>query len=102
MKKLTLKKIKVFEIIKWPEMEFKKFNTKFVRSTPKLYAKYVRMVLKVLNLCKIYTKVNANYVRSTLQFNAKYLRSTPNFNAKYVRLALSALTLCKIYAKIQR
>ena len=72
-------------------MEFKKFNLKFVRSKPKFYAKYVRLVLKALNLCKIYAK-----------FNAKYVRSTPKFNAKYVRLALNALNLCKIYAKIQR
>ena len=99
---LKKKKLKAFEIIKWPEMEFKKFNIKFVRSTPKLYAKYVRLVLKALNLCKIYAKFNAKYVRSTLQFNAKYVRSTQNFNAKYVRLALSALNLFKIYAKIQR
>ena len=63
---------------------------------------YVRLALNALNLCKIYAKFNAKYVRSTLKFNAKYVRSTPNFNAKYVRLALNALSLCKIYAKIQR
>ena len=80
-------------------MEFKNFNLKFVRSMPKFYAKYVRVVLKALNLCKIYAKFNANYVRCTLQFNAKYVRSTPNCKAKYVRLALNALNLCKIYAK---
>ena len=80
-------------------MEFKKFKLKFVRSTPKFYAKYVRLVLKALNLCKIYAKLNAKYVRSRLQFNANYVRSTQNFNAKYVRLALNALNLCKIYAK---
>ena len=66
-------------------MEFKKFNLKFVRSKPKFYAKYVRLVFKALNLCKIYAKYNAKNVRSTLKFNAKYVRSTPKFNAKYVR-----------------
>ena len=80
-------------------MEFKKFNPKFVRSKPKFYAKYVRLVLKALNLCKIYDKYNAKNVRSTLKFNAKYVRSTPKFNAKYVRLALNALNLSTIYAK---
>ena len=80
-------------------MEFKKFNLRFVRSTPNFYAKYVRLVLKALNLCKIYAKFNATYVRSMLQFNAKYVRFTPDFIAKYVRLALKALNLCKIYAK---
>ena len=112
VKKLTFWKNtwKTFEIIKWSEMEFKKFNLKFVRSKPKFYAKYVRLVLKALNLCKIYAKFNAKYVRSTLKFNAKYVRSppkfnakyvrsTPNCNAKYVRLALNALNLWKIYAK---
>ena len=63
---------------------------------------YVRLALNELNLCKIYAKFNAKYVRSTLKLNANYVRSTPNFNAKYVRLALNALNLCKIYAKIQR
>ena len=63
-------------------MEFKKFNLKFVRSKPNFYAKYVRLVLKALNLCKIYAKLNAKYVRSTLKFKAKYVRSTPKFNAK--------------------
>ena len=80
-------------------MEFKKINLKFVRSKPKFYAKYVRLVLKALNLWEIYAKYNGKNVRSTLRFNAKYVRSTPNFNAKYVRLALNALNLCKIYAK---
>ena len=62
-------------------MEFKKFNLNFVRSKPKFYAKYVRLVLKALILCNIYAKFNAKYVRSTLQFNAKYVRSAPNLNA---------------------
>ena len=66
-------------------MKFKKFNLKFVRSKPKFYAKYVRLVLKALNLCKIYAKFNAKYVRSMPKFNAKYVRSTLKFNAKYVR-----------------
>ena len=61
-------------------MEFIKFNLKFLRSKPKFYAKYVRLVLKALKLCQIYAKFNAKYVRSTLQFNAK----------------------CMIYAKFQR
>ena len=52
-------------------MDFKKFNLKFVRSTPKFYAKYVRLVLKALNLCKIYATIYAKYVRSTTKFNAK-------------------------------
>ena len=30
---------KTFQIIKWSEMEFKKFNLKIVRSKPKFYAK---------------------------------------------------------------
>ena len=38
-------------------MEFKKFNLKFVRSKPKFYAKYERLELKAMNLCKIYTKI---------------------------------------------
>ena len=102
VKKLTFWKNtwKTFEIIKWSEVEFKKFNLKFVRPKPKFYAKYVRLVLKALNLCKFYAKFNAKYVRSTLKFNAKYVRSTPNCHAKYIRLALNALNLCKIYAKI--
>ena len=50
--------------------------------------KYVRLALNALNLCKIYAK-----------FNAKYVRSTLKFNPKYVRLALNALKLCKTYAK---
>ena len=66
-------------------MEFKKLNLKFVRSKPKFYAKYVRLVLKALNLYKIYAKYNAKNVRSTLKLSAKYVRSTPKFNAKYVR-----------------
>ena len=52
-------------------MEFEKFNLKFVRSKPKFYAKYVRLVLKALILCKIYAKYNAKNVRSTPKFNAK-------------------------------
>ena len=102
VKKLTFlykKTWKTFEIIKWSGKKFKKLNLKFVRSTPKFYAKYVRMVLKALNLCKIYAKFNAKYVTSTLKINAKYVRSTPNFNTKYARLALNALNLCKIYAE---
>ena len=77
-------------------MEFKKFNLKFVRSKPKFCALYVRLLLKALNLCRLYDKFNAKYVRSTLHFNAKYVRSTQKFYAKYVRLALN---LCKIYAR---
>ena len=50
---------------------------------------YVRLALNAMNLCKIYAKFNAKYVRSTLKFNAKYVRSTPKFNAK----------LCKIGAE---
>ena len=60
---------------------------------------YVRLALNALNLCKIYAKINAKYVRFTLKFNAKYVRSTPNFNAKFVTLALNALNLSKIYAQ---
>ena len=37
---------KTFEIIKWSEMELKKFNLKFARSKPNFYAKYVKLVLK--------------------------------------------------------
>ena len=78
-------------------MEFKKFNLTFVRSKPKFYAKYVRLVLKALNLCKIYAKYNAKNVRSTLKFNAKYVRSTLKFNAKYVRSTPKFnAKLCKI------
>ena len=65
-------------------MEFKKFK-------PKLYAKYVRLVLKALNLCKIYAKFNAKYVRSTLKFNAKYVRSTPKFNAKLCKIGVECV-----------
>ena len=72
-------------------MEFKKFNLKFVRSKPKLYAKYVRLVLKALNLCKIYAKFNAKYVRSTLKFNAKYVRPTPKFNAKLCKIGVECV-----------
>ena len=72
-------------------MEFKKFNLKFVRSKPKFYAKYVRLVLKALNLCKIYAKFNAKYVRSTLQFNAKYVRSTPKFNTKLCKIGVECV-----------
>ena len=50
---------------------------------------YVRLAMNALNLCKIYAKFNAKYVRSTLKFNAKYVRSTQKFNAK----------LCKIGAE---
>ena len=49
-----------------------------------------------MNLCKIYAKFNAKYVRSTLKFKAKNVSSTPKINAKKVRLALKALNLCKI------
>ena len=49
---------------------------------PNFHAKYVRLALNALNLCKIYGKFNAKYVRSTLKFNAKYVRSTPKFNGK--------------------
>ena len=69
-------------------MEFKKFNLKFVRSKPKFYAKYVRLVLKALKLCKIYAKYNAKNVRSTQKFNAKYVRSTPKFNAKLCKIGV--------------
>ena len=72
-------------------MDFKKFNLKFVRSKPKFYAKYVRLVLKALNLCKIYAKYNAKNVRSTLKFNAKYVRSTPKFNAKLCKIGVECV-----------
>ena len=72
-------------------MEFKKFNLKFVRYKPKFYAKYVRLVLNAFSLCKIYTKFNAKYVRSTLKFNAKYLRSTPKFNAKICKIGVECV-----------
>ena len=72
-------------------MKFKKFNLKFVRSMPKFYAKHVRLVLKALNLCKIYAKFNAKYVRSTLKFNAKYVRSTPKFNAKLCKIGVECV-----------
>ena len=72
-------------------MEFKKFNLKFVRSQPKFYAKYVRVVLKALNLCTIYAKYNAKNVRSTLKFNAKYVRSTPKFNAKLCKIGVECV-----------
>ena len=72
-------------------MEFEKFNLTFVRSKPKFYAKYVRLVLKALNFCKIYPKFNAKYVRSTLQFNAKYVRSTPKFNAKLCKIGVECV-----------
>ena len=72
-------------------MEFKKFNLRFVRSRPKFYAKYVRLVLKALNLSKIYAKFNAKYVRSTLQFNAKYIISTPKFNAKLCKICVECV-----------
>ena len=63
---------------------------KYVRSELKFNAKNIRLALNELNLCKIYAKFNAKYVRSTQKLNAK----------KYVRLSLIALNLCKIYAKI--
>ena len=72
-------------------MEFKKFNLKFVRSKPKFYAKYVRLVLKALNLCMIYAKHNAKNVRSTLKFNPKYVRSTPKFNAKLCKIGVECV-----------
>ena len=72
-------------------MEFKKFKLKFVRSKPKFYAKYVRLVLKALTLCKIYAKFNAKYVRSTLQFNAIYVRSTPKINAKLCKIGVECV-----------
>ena len=72
-------------------MEFKKFNLKFVRSKPKFYAKYVRLALNALNLCKIYAKFNAKYVRSTLNFNAKYVRSTPKFNALLCKIGVECV-----------
>ena len=72
-------------------MDFKKFNLKSVRSKPKFYAKYVRLVLKALNLCKIYAKFNAKYVRSTLKFNTKYVRSTPKFNAKLCKIGVECV-----------
>ena len=74
-------------------MDFKKFNLKFVRSTPKFYAKHVRLVLKALNLCKIYAKFNAKFVRSTLQFYAKYVRSTPKFNAKLCKIGVECVEI---------
>ena len=58
-----------------------KFNAKYVKSTPKFNANFIRLALIALNLCKIYAKFNAKYVRSTLKFNTK---------------------ICKFYAKIQR
>ena len=72
-------------------MDFKKFNLKFVRSKPKFYAKYVRLVLKALNLCNIYAKFNAKYVRSTLKFNVNYVRSTPKFNAKLCKIGVECV-----------
>ena len=72
-------------------MEFKKFNLKFVRSKPNFYAKYVRLVLKALNLCKIYAKYNAKNVRSTLKLNAKYVRSTQKFNAKLCKIGVECV-----------
>ena len=72
-------------------MEFKKFNLKFVGSTPNFNAKYVRLALNALNLCKIYAKFNAKYVRSTLKFNAKYVRSTPKFNAKLCKIGVECV-----------
>ena len=72
-------------------MEFKKFNLKIVRSKPKFYAKYVRLVLKALNLWEIYAKYNAKNVRSTLKFNAKYVRSTPKFNAKLCKIGVECV-----------
>ena len=52
----------------------------------KFNAKYLRLALNALNLCKIYAKFNAKYVRSTLKFNAKYVKSTPKFNAKLCKI----------------
>ena len=72
-------------------MELKKFNLKFVRSKPKFYAKYVSLVLKALNLCKIYAKYNAKNVRSTLKFNAKYVRSTPKLNARLCKIGVECV-----------
>ena len=72
-------------------MDFKKFNLKFVRSKPNFYAKFVRLVLKALNLCKIYAKFNAKYVRSTLKFNTKYVRSTLKFIAKLCKIGVECV-----------
>ena len=52
---------------------------------------YVRLALNALNLCKIYAKFNAKYVRSTLKFNAKYVRSTPKFNAKLCKVGVECV-----------
>ena len=52
---------------------------------------YVRLALNALNLCKIYAKFNAKYVRSTLNFNAKYVRSTPKFNAKLCKIGVECV-----------
>ena len=52
---------------------------------------YVKLALNALNLCKIYAKFNAKYVRSTLKFNAKYVRSTPKFNAKLCKISVKCV-----------
>ena len=53
--------------------------------------KYVRLALNALNLCKIYAKFNAKYVRSTLTFNAKYVRSTPKSKAKLCKIGVECV-----------
>ena len=80
-------------------MEWKKL-CKYVRSTSKFNAKYLRLALNALNLSEICAKFNAKNVRSTLEFNDKYVRSTQKFNAKYVIQLWNALSLCKIYANV--
>ena len=52
---------------------------------------YVRLALNALNLCKIYAKFNAKYVRSALKFNAKYVRSTPKFNTKLCKISVECV-----------
>ena len=58
-----------------------------VGSTLKINAKYVRLTLTALKLCKLYAKFNAKYVRSTLKFNAKYVR----FNAKLFKIGVDCV-----------
>ena len=41
---------------------------------------YVRLALNALNICKIYAK-----------FNAKYVRSPPKFNAKLCKISVECV-----------
>ena len=66
----TVKKNDFFEIVKWSAIESKKFNAKYVRSTPKFNAKFLKLALNALNLCKIYAK----YQRILYQIYAKIQR----------------------------